>query len=390
MTSWSIAIYMGGNNNLWQAANIDIGEITAAGATDAMKIAVFARRQVAEGVSGPAQRFLVGTAGEPPVLEDLGAVDSGDPRTVLDFASWAFSLQPADRYALILWNHGSGFEVQDIDQLYSPAERTRLGLSPAEANARASQPVARLFFSSSLKTILGRPTAQERAILTDDATGHSLDTIELRRVIEGVNKRLGRRLDVLGMDACLMSSLEVIYELRDAVDVVVGSEELEPNAGWPYEQILTELAAEPDADPARLGAMVVRNYVESYRSPPPEGVTQAAVRPAAIPPYAAAVDAFSTALSDAVGDWSKIDSAARRSAHLAENYGFELIDLKSFCGQILASTLPAPVREAAQALEDLTAPGSFVLAERHSGDALQSCGGISIYYPTGRRGISPY
>ena len=103
-----------------------------------------------------------------------------------------------------------------------------------------------------------------------------------------------------------------------------------------------------------------------------------------------ALDHLSSAFEDSLEDWPKVDGAARRSAHLAEAYGFELIDTKSFCAQILASSLPATVRDAAGAVEDLTAPGGFILSERHRGDTVQSCGGLSVYYPTGRRGISPY
>ena len=71
MTKWSIAVYMGGNNNLSMAADTDIDEILSRGSTDDVKVAVFARRQLAPGVSGPAKRFLVGAAGQAPQMDDL-------------------------------------------------------------------------------------------------------------------------------------------------------------------------------------------------------------------------------------------------------------------------------------------------------------------------------
>ena len=40
-------------------------------------------------------------------------------------------------------------------------------------------------------------------------------------------------IDLLGMDACLMSTLEVAYQTRANAVNVVGSEELEPGDGWP-------------------------------------------------------------------------------------------------------------------------------------------------------------
>ena len=39
---------------------------------------------------------------------------------------------------------------------------------------------------------------------------------------------LGKKIDILGMDACFMSMGEVAYEIRESVDVLVGAEGLEP------------------------------------------------------------------------------------------------------------------------------------------------------------------
>ena len=42
-------------------------------------------------------------------IEDLGEVDSGAPETLVDFAVWAMTTFPAQRYALILSDHGAGW-----------------------------------------------------------------------------------------------------------------------------------------------------------------------------------------------------------------------------------------------------------------------------------------
>lgn len=61
----------------------------------------------------------------------------------------------------------------------------------------------------------------------DDGTGHSLDTIELGKVLAKATVVLGQPIDLLGMDACLMSSLEVAYQVQPYVHCLVGSEELD-------------------------------------------------------------------------------------------------------------------------------------------------------------------
>ncbi|MBI2525262.1 MAG: hypothetical protein HYV93_04700 [Candidatus Rokubacteria bacterium] len=56
------------------------------------------------------------------------------------------------------------------------------------------------------------------------------------------------------MDACLMTMIEVAYQLRDHAQILMGSEEIEPGAGWPDAAILGDLAAKPTVGPEELGA----------------------------------------------------------------------------------------------------------------------------------------
>ena len=51
----------------------------------------------------------------------------------------------------------------------------------------------------------------------------------------------GKKLDVIGFDACLMSMLEVGYAMRDVGNTLVGSEELEPGPGWKYDDWLRSI-----------------------------------------------------------------------------------------------------------------------------------------------------
>ena len=76
---------------------------------------------------------------------------------------------------------------------------------------------------------------------------------------------LGRKVDVVGMDACLMTMIEVAYQLRDHAQVLVGSEEIEPGPGWPHAAILGDLTARPAMTAGELGGTVVTRYVASYR-----------------------------------------------------------------------------------------------------------------------------
>src|SRR5947208_2910878 len=101
-----------------------------------------------------------------------------------------------------------------------------------------------------------------RYLLTkgSDLAGDFVDNLEMKQVVKAVHKKLGRKLDLLGMDACLMSMPEVGYQMRSHVAFTVGSEETEPLDGWPYQEILGKLAKTPDMTPDGLGKVVVKEY----------------------------------------------------------------------------------------------------------------------------------
>jgi len=50
------------------------------------------------------------------VVESVGEVDMGDPQTLIDFVTWAVQKYPAQKYALILSDHGGGWTGGDPSQ----------------------------------------------------------------------------------------------------------------------------------------------------------------------------------------------------------------------------------------------------------------------------------
>jgi len=99
----------------------------------------------------------------------------------------------------------------------------------------------------------------------------------LQEVQEAYHKEFGKKddenfkIDVLGLDSCLMSMAEIGYELRDYVSYMVGAEGYEPNAGWPYERILSDLLTDPWMSPDELSCRIVERYVTYYKDFLPAG-----------------------------------------------------------------------------------------------------------------------
>ena len=114
IAQWTFMVYINGDNNLEDAGIEDINEIEEGGgsSTGVNILVQFDRSRNysnADGNWDGARRYLVGAGQsngiDTPYLEDLGRVDSGDWRTIADFAD-GVQMVPAEKYALVIWDHG--------------------------------------------------------------------------------------------------------------------------------------------------------------------------------------------------------------------------------------------------------------------------------------------
>src|SRR5688572_3566185 len=274
---WTFMVYIAGDNNLSAAGDTDVAEMRTVGSSPDVNVVV----EFDNAGNSGTRRFLVQKGGANEPTEQLGETDSGDPDVLTKFVEWAVDKYPANRYALVLWNHGGGWQPSEMDKIARQVNAPNY--DPREAVQRSATPLARAFFRPTIEKILSLPSPGERAICSDDGSGHSLDTIELGKVLEKIVKKVGRPIDLLGMDACLMSNLEVAFQVRPYVDYVVASEELEPNQGWPYEQVVRQFVDKPKASTADLATHIVHAYIKSYKDRNHKGaVTQAGVNPSRV------------------------------------------------------------------------------------------------------------
>lgn len=377
-------VFMAGDNDLSSAGDADLAEMRVAGSTDSVAVVVEFDNAGTDGTRR--LRIEADGTGEQPV--SLGETDSGSPETVVDFVRWAVGLYPAERYALVLWNHGSGWEPSEIDRIARSVHSP--GYSSREMSERASSRLGRAFFRTTVEKIMSLPTASERAICSDDGTGHSLDTIELANVLRSVVELTGRRIDLLGFDACLMSNLEVAYEVRPFVRHMVASEENEPNQGWPYDLILGELTTNPGMEPPELASAIVRHYDEWYAALGHSGpITQAALDLDRLDSLTVPLDAWAeVATRELPALAGSVWKAQRASARF---WGSTLWDLTHFIEEMRDALPPDQLADrSADVLTALAVGAGPVIAEAHRGEDVARCGGISAYLLPPLSPLSPF
>jgi Clostripain family len=365
---WTWLVYMAGDNNLEGAGRDDLAEMKQVGSTAGVNILVQFDTEENE-----TTRYRI-EKNRAKVLQRLPGVDCGDPKVLTQFIHWGIKNYPAQHYLLDVWNHGGGWENLPADFDYDT-----IRLAKPRRAAKLNR-VKRALFRTTVKKIDKRPW-QARAIAIDCGSHDYLDNQELR---EGVIKALpaGRKLDILGCDACLMNMLEIAYEMKDTAAFMVGSEETEPGAGWPYAAILKGLVAKPTMSPANLAKTIVIEYGKYYQKTR-EMATQSALDLAQIPSTAAAVNELVGVL---LGDLASVAGAVSLARDQAQKFEMpEYIDLADFTEQ-LAQRLPQNLKVAAAAKKLLTALSpttgtGLVIHNATCGPKVQRAHGVSIYFP---------
>ena len=218
--------------------------------------------------------------------------------------------------------------------------------------------------------------------LNSDHPPSAMTIPELKtQVIDPVTQELEAKLDILGMDSCLMSMAEVCYELRNDVRYMVGAEGLERNTGWPYQEILKALYTTPTIEPKEVAGRIVKEYIHYYSDYTVAGISV---------DHAACDLSYSDILRDAVMGLAqvlqdKLSQPAVEDAILlahwrAQSYKFEqYVDLWDFCDLLENGCGDPDVKAACGEVKDTVE--KFVLISCYSGAAFQHSHGLSIYFP---------
>jgi hypothetical protein len=247
--------------------------------------------------------------------------------------------------------------------------------------------------------------------------------MELDEALGEIRSQTGlEKLELIGLDACLMGHVEVYGALAPHARYAVASQETEPALGWAYTSFLQSLQANPDMDGGELGSIIVDSYIRDdqrivddqaraellSRGSPMGGLfslfgpataeqvaqqmaqntTLSAVDLEAMPELMDSLNELSFALQEAS---QPVVARARNYAQsftsvFGRNVPPSYIDLGNFAQLLKRESSEADVARAADRV--LASLNKAVVAEKH-GPKVPGASGMSIYFPNSQLYRSP-
>jgi len=345
---WTVMVFINGDNNLEGAGIKDINEMEKIGSTDQVNIVVqYDRIPGYDSTNGDwkdTKIFYVEKDDDfskisSPVVKELGEVDMGDYKEAIKFFDFAVDKYPAQRYLFVYWNHGMGWEKDNI------GDRLVKGVS------------------------------------YDDSSGTHIDSPGMKKVAQAMYSKLGRKMDVVAFDACLMGMAEVAMQQSNYVNYMIASEETEPGDGWPYDLVLEPLVKNPQMKTVDFTKITVKAYMESYKGQSswwgPTEVTQASLDLSKIDKLAESVDELATYVYKGLEkEKNSLDHAINYSQKYELSY---CKDLYNFAERMKAITKDEKLKLRCDKV--MKTVKDAVVISMYQGDRMKDSHGIAVYAP---------
>ena len=215
---WTILMYLDGHNNLGPAIQSELAYLNNVTSTAGINVVILAGKYEAD----PFSYLYYAHNG---ILQTLsqGNYNFGDPALLQNFLAYGIQNFPAKKYLVVLKDHGSGWRNKAIQ-------------------------------------------SSTRDICWDHIYNSSLTMPELKLALQSAVSLLGRKIDLMYFDACVMGTIEVDYEIKDLANYLVSSEATS-YAGTRWDLILTQLVSNPTMTPSNLGILVAQTYFNNCTKP---------------------------------------------------------------------------------------------------------------------------
>jgi hypothetical protein len=361
IASWTCLFYFAGDNNLadFNEMLTNLEFLQRVGSTEEVNMICLLDRNGQD--DSKVLYIRKGAMDEIPLTEINSSwtneVNMGDSETLTNMAKWTFTNYPAEHFIILLSNHGGGW----------------------------------------------------RGICWDDSSdGDNLDLEDLKISLSEINNYLGRKIDILATEACLVGMVEFVYPIKDYMDYFIGSEAFSFGAentteggfivgNWEYELMWRELIENPDMTPKQFCEVIVNNFhpYGPWRAPPyipkqEASDTLSAIDTSEFNNVVTSVDKFATALKSVFPiRRQRVTGALQVTEQFSGQFDFlgvafyTNIDLWDFADKVSKIITMDDVQQTAAEVK--TAIDSAVIIETHGVDPTQGehpgAHGLAIYMP---------
>ncbi len=279
-----------------------------------------------------------------PVIQDLGEINSADPKYLQDFIRYVAEHHKAKHYALVAWDHGGGWSA-----------------------------------------------------MLADLSGNSARFMNTKQFAEALKNSASalpnKKFDLILMDMCLMAQLDFLYDVRNLTDYVVASAPNAPGFGSDYRALMDLFGK--NLDPEAVGRGIIDANTDFYDNVFVQPSSFTLFRTDMMMPVVVGMRKLVDQLN------RKVDTDSYRqtvniglSSHYANQLGYDdqklgqnavsSVDLIDWLNRVEASsTVYEPI--VSNLREKI---GKFSIYTRAS-KAISGTNGISVYLPISRGNVKP-
>jgi hypothetical protein len=255
---WTFIAYVAADNDLRSFASRNIKQMAAVGSTEHINILVHldiktnTHQKITHRYLVKNKELIQVNPNDPSTQR----MDSGNPETLISCCKWAIEEYPAEHYALVFWNHGTGPIDPPHGKVINPA--SLFNFNPFLNKLELDR-------SMGFLELIAFIQEEQRGVCWDDSTGNYLSNQKIEYALNTVCNTLlqGKTFDIIAFDACLMSSIEIAHLLKNYSHYMVSSQEVELGTGWNYQYALAPFQ-EQTLSPEDFACHLVGAYRKAY------------------------------------------------------------------------------------------------------------------------------
>jgi hypothetical protein len=224
-SQWTIILYFACDNDLSTAGYNEIAKLTGLGYNEKVKTIILLDNALFD--TSPLPKIYQLLNGKVVLQRKLKEENMADINFFSDFLKFIKENYESENYFLIFYSHGNGW-YQNLAKAFLYDETNQSSLSVAGGG--------------------------------------------LKEFLKKAKEILGKKIKILGFDACLMGMVEIAFEIFDYCDYLFASPSILPTSAWDYKSLIKKIEEDCDIKISELASFWAENNFNNIKTKNEEGV----------------------------------------------------------------------------------------------------------------------